>query len=102
MRREHFAKVQSASIVSTLSSVDGTDAMAEKPDGEQDKSDVSRASSQDSLVPADDSSSQALGTSFDDTASFVQVNSRAGIASPPCSLMSVEDLVVVSKNIRSD
>ena len=112
VRREHLDKIQSSSIISTLSSPPSFEELSpDTPLAKVDESEapaveernVSRASSQNSLVPADDSSSQApLDTSVDDAASFVQVNSRAGIASPPCSLLSVEDLVLVNKSLSAE
>ena len=106
VRTDYLERLQSSSFVSTLSS-DELESEAkdlpptsnESTDGAAIEGNVSRASSQNSLVPADDSSSNAQDTSQDDAASFVQVNSRAGIASPPCSLMSVEDLVLVNKSL---
>lgn len=100
VRREHLEDLLSTSVVSTLSSPP-EDPPPEGPVSTRDEQNVSRNSSQNSLVPADDSSSQAVDTSQDDASSFVEV-SRAGIASPPCSSMSVEDLVLISKNISAN
>ncbi|CAB9498841.1 expressed unknown protein [Seminavis robusta] len=62
---------------------------------------VSRSSSQNSLVLADDDEDELVPQAEDDVeedddSSYIQVNSN-GIASPPCSLKSVEDLILVNK-----
>lgn len=85
-RREHLEYVQSLSLVSTLSS----------PNEEGDNG---SHSSQNSLIPADESfESQDSGKSTGDDSSYIQVN-KSGIQSPPCSLKSVEDLVLVNKSV---
>lgn len=109
VRREYLERVQSSSLISTLScpseevlsevevpSLETRESEAPKVD----ESNVSRTSSQNSLVPAEDSSSQAADNTQDDAESYIQVN-RAGIASPPCSIMSVEDLVLVNKSVSA-
>ena len=56
---------------------------------------VSPSLSQNSLVPADDTL-EGNDDKNDDDSSYIQVN-RSGIASSPCSLKSVEDLILVNK-----
>lgn len=111
VRRDHLDKIQSSSLISTLTSPpsleeplqDGEVLPAKVEEQAKAPENLSRTPSQNSLVPADDSSSQApLDNSVDDAASFVQVSSRAGIASPPCSLMSLEDLVLVNKCLSEE
>jgi hypothetical protein len=58
---------------------------------------VSPSMSQNSLVPAEDTVEEDDAQNDDDS-SYIQVN-RSGIASSPCSLKSVEDLVLVNKAI---
>lgn len=107
VRRQHLEKKQSSSLISTLTIPpsleepwEGGEVLPAKVEEAKARENLSRTPSQNSLVPADDSSSQApLDTSVDDAASFVQVSSRAGIASPPCSLVSLEDLVLVNKSL---
>ena len=107
VRREHLQDVQSMSLISALSTpaddIPPTKTAAAVSGADCDDENASQ-SSQNSLVPADDSSgSQAADTSGkddgnDDDSSYIQVNSRSGIASPPCSLKSLEDLVFVNKS----
>lgn len=58
---------------------------------------ASQASSQNSLVPVDETSSQEAGSPGKDDESYIDV--QGGIASAPCSLLSVEDLVLVNKSV---
>jgi len=102
VRSDHLDKIQSSSIISTLTSPPSFEELLPAK-VEEAPENVSRSSSQNSLVPADENSSQApLDTSIDDAASFVQVSSRAGIATPPCSVMSLEDLVLVNKSLSAE
>jgi hypothetical protein len=57
---------------------------------------VSPSLSQNSLVPADDNGMEYNDGQNDDDSSYIQVN-RSGIASSPCSLKSVEDLILVNR-----
>lgn len=63
-----------------------------------DDGDKSQQSSQDSLVPADESLNDGSFDASGDEDSYICVNTN-GIASPPCSLNSVGDLVLVNKMI---
>lgn len=102
VRREHIEELQSMSLESTLSSPADETPITTAVEAREDEN--ASQSSQNSLVPADDSSGSQ---DADDVASdnndddYVQVN-RNSIASPPCSLQSVEDLVLVSKSISCE
>lgn len=63
-----------------------------------DDDNKSNQNSQNSLVPADDTDFGCDGAENEDDSSYICVNASA-IASPPCSLKSVEDLVIVNKSV---
>ena len=89
--------LQSLSLVSTLSNP-GENATA--------VDEIVSQTSQNSLIPADDSSTisqtaddDGNAKDDDDDSSYIQVVNSKGISSAPCSLKSVEDLVLVTKSV---
>jgi hypothetical protein len=70
---------------------------------ELEEEDQSEQPSQNSLIPADDShfeSDNCEDITGDDDYSFICVDTSE-ISSPPCSLNSVDDLILVNKTISS-
>lgn len=112
LRREHLEYLQSLSLVSTLSTPgENTETAKENKDETADEN--ASEVSQNSLIPVDDRSTishtvededaDALGDNDnDDDSSYIQVKSFKGIVSSPCSLKSVESLVLVNKIISEE
>ena len=112
LRREHLEYLQSLSLVSTLSTPgENVETASENSDEAADEN--ASEASQNSLIPVDDKStiSQTVedddldaGADDDDNddSSYIQVKSFKGIVSSPCSLKSVESLVLVNKIISEE
>jgi len=109
VRREHLECLQSQSMVSDLSALSNPD----ERENTFEKDEMVSQTSQNSLIPVDDTSDETQKgefgiasttgkKSFDDDSSYIQVNNKQGIASPPCSSKSIDDLVLISKHIHSE
>lgn len=90
---ERMSSVSPAPVPVAQNNVD-----EENSDKPFDEGSVSHPPSQNSLVPVDDDSDEKDDDGDED--SFICVN-RSSIASPPCSLQSVGDLVLVNKMTAS-
>ena len=97
------------SLVSTLSTP-GENAETANVNDETADENASEVS-QNSLIPVDDRSiisqaakddGNAVDDNDDDDSSYIQVKSFKGIVSSPCSLKSVESLVLVNKIISEE